>query len=231
VEFSKLFKFLTFFALVVALLSPRPAYAASTTIFSSIFSSPDSIVVKIQEAVEYFFTFKVENKVTVLDKHAEKRLVAAQDYAEEENNERVQNMIQNYQQIKERQDNLLGKINDGQVLGTVAERTVEQQKTMEVIKTMIDEDVKQEVIQVQEQVVNQVAKHVVVVNGPEGATSFLNEVAHVWAPGTGPGGEAGVVYEGGGKLMYAPGTGPGGPGGVVIEGGEMKFAPGTVQGN
>ncbi len=30
--------------------------------------------------------------------------------------------------------------------------------------------------------------------------------------------------------MYAPGTGPGGQGGVVIEGGEMRFAPGTSAG-
>ncbi len=65
------------------------------------------------------------------------------------------------------------------------------------------------------------------VNGAEGATEFLNEVVHVWAPGTGPGGgDVGVVYAGGGKIIYAEGTGPGGGGGVVIEGGELKFATG-----
>lgn len=223
-KLSGVFGLSILFTLVIGLFSPRPIYAATT----GIFSSPDSIVVKVQETIEYFFAFKVENKVAVLEKHAEKRLVAAQGYTEEGNNEKVQNMIQNYQQIKERQNNLLGKINDGEVLGVIAERTIEQQKVMEKIKTRIDEGTKQEVIQVQEQVVNQVAKQVVNINGAEEATEFVNEVVHVWAPGTGPGGgEAGVVYEGGGKWTYAPGTGPGGPGGVVIEGGEMKFATGT----
>jgi hypothetical protein len=160
----------------------------------------------------------------------------------ENGKQEVQNLLQNYLQIKEKQNNLLKKIDNGKVLGIVAQQTIEQQKTMEVIKTKIDEGVKQNVIQAQEQVVNQVAKQVVDVNGAEGATEFLNEVArvwapgtgpsegeqgHVWAPGTGPGGEAGVVYAGGGKLVYAEGTGPGGEGGVVIEGGEMKFATGT----
>jgi len=222
--FSKLIKFFAFFVFaVVVLCYPRPAHAALT----GVFSSPDSLLVKVQETVEYFFTFKIENKVSVLEKYAEKRLVSAQAYAEEGKNERVQNMIQHYQQIKEKQNNLLGKINDGEILGMVAERTVEQQKKMEAIKTRVDEGVKQEVIQVQERVVNQVAKQVVDVNGSDDATKFVNEVAHVWAPGTGPGGgESGVVYEGGGKLMYAPGTGPG-EGRVVIEGGELKFATGA----
>lgn len=121
-------------------------------------------------------------------------------------------------------------------MGQVTERTVEQQKTMEEIKTNINEEGKQNVIQVQEQVANQVAKHVIDVNGPEGATEFLNDVAHVWAPGTEPpagssGEEAGVVYAGGGKIIYATGTGPGGgEAGVVIEGGSIQFAPGTSAG-
>jgi len=212
----------------ISFLIPKTSKAVD---LKEILTSEDSIVVKIQEGIEYFFAFKIENKVAVLERHAEKRLSMAQGYAEEGNNERVQNLLQNYLQIKERQNNLLEKTDDGDVLGTVGERTIEQQKTMEEIKTMINEDGKQEVVQVQEQVVNQVAKRVVDVNGSEGATEFLNEVVHVWAPGTGPGGgEAGVVYAGGGKLIYAPGTGPGGSGGVVIEGGEMKFAPGTSEG-
>jgi hypothetical protein len=193
-------------------------------------TSENSILLKIQEGVEYFFAFRIENKVQVLEKQAEKRLAMAQNYADSGNNDKVQNSLQNYLQIKERQNNLLVKIDSGEVLGNVEERTIEQQKTMEEIKTKINEDGKQNVIQVQEQVVNQVAKRVVEVNGTEGQTQFLNEVVHVWAPGTGPGGESGVVYAGGGKLIYASGTGPGGSGGIVIEGGEMKFAPGTSAG-
>lgn len=196
-----------------------------------VLTSENSIIVKIQEGVEYFFAFTVDKKVGVLEKQAEKRLVMAQGYAENGNNERVQNLIQNYLQIKERQNNLLGKTDDRDILGRVEERTIEQQKTMEEIKTKIDDNGKQGVIDVQEAVVNQVAERVVVVNGTEGQTEFLNEVLHVWAPGTGPGGEAGVVYAGGGKLMYAPGTGPGGgEAGVIVVGGQMMFAQGTSAG-
>jgi len=219
---------LTLFFFSICLLVPQTSKAVD---LQQILTSEDSIVVKIQEGIEYFFAFRIGNKVAVLERHAEKRLVMAQGYVEDGNNERVQNLLQNYQQIKERQNNLLGKIDDGEVLGNVEDRTIEQQKTIEEIKTKIGKDGKQNVIQVQEQVVNQVAKRVIEVNGPEGATEFLNGVAHVWAPGTGPGGgEAGVVYAGGGKLIFAPGTGPGGQGGVVIEGGEMMFAPGTSAG-
>lgn len=226
-RFSKIFKLLTLFAFVAVVLFSKPVYATQINIFSS----PDSIIVKVQEAIEYVFTLKIENKVAVLEKHAEKRLVTAQDYTEEGNKEKVQNLLQNYLQIKEKQNSLLQKTDGAEVLEKIAEKTIEQQKIMEEIKTKTDEGTKQKVIQVQERVVNQVAKQVVEVNGPEGATEFLNKVVHVWAPGTGPGeGEAGVVYEGGGKLMYAPGTGPGGQGGVVIDGGEMKFAPGTSSG-
>lgn len=195
-------------------------------------TSENSIVVKIQEGLQYFFAFSVDKKVGVLENQAERRLVMAQGYAERGNGERVQNLLQSYLQIKERQNNLLEKTDNGDVLGMVEERTIEQQKTMEGIKNKIDDNGKQGVIDVQEQVVNQVSERVVVVNGTEGQTEFLNEVVHVWAPGTGPGGgEAGVVYAGGGKLIYAPGTGPGGgEAGVVIVGGQMMFAPGTSAG-
>ena len=195
-------------------------------------TSENSIIVKIQEGLQYFFAFRIENKVQVLEQHAEKRLTMAQGYAEEGNGERVQNLMQSYLQIKERQNNLLDKTDDKDILGMVEERTIEQQKTMEEIKNKIDDNGKQGVIDVQEQVVNQVAQRIVVQNGTEGQTEFLNEVLHVWAPGTGPGGgESGVVYAGGGKLIYASGTGSGGGGaGVVIVGGQMMFAPGTSAG-
>lgn len=210
-------------------------------------TSEDSIVVKIQERFEYFFAFRIENKVAALEKHAEKRLVAAQDYSEEGNTEKVQNMIQSYQQIKERQNNLLERIDDGEVLGVVAGRTIDQQKTMEEIKNRVDPATKNMVVQVQEQVVNQVAKRVVDVNGLEGATEFLNKVEHVWAPGTGPGGESGVVVVGG-TIQFAPGTSAGGPAGSdiktvevktggegsggtnVVEGGNPGMVPGTSSG-
>ena len=229
-----------FFAIsFVSLFVPKASKAVD---LREMLTSEDSIVVKIQEGFEYFFAFGVQKKVEVLEKQAEKRLVMAQGYADEGNNEKVQNLLQNYLQIKERQNNLLEKTDDGDVLGMVEERTIEQQKTMEGIKNKIDDNGKQGVIDVQEAVVNQVAKRVIDVNGSEGATEFLNGVAHVWAPGTGPGGSGGVVIEGG-EMKFATGTSMSGPGadiktveiktgGTVNEpvpvGGDMNITTDTV---
>ncbi len=239
---KKLLLFVLFF-FSIGLFIPRTSKAID---IKEVLASENSIVVKIQEGIEYFFAFRIENKVAALERHAEKRLVMAQGYAEEGNNERVQNVLQNYLQIKERQNNLLGKTNDEEVLGAVAEGTIEQQKTMEEIKNRVDSGTKNVVIQVQEKVVNQVAERIVVVNGKEGQTEFFNKVEHVWAPGTGPGGETGVVYEGGSRLIFAPGTSAGEPSGSDIKTVEVKtggvfndpapannsgsnLAPGTIQ--
>jgi len=234
---------LILFFFSISFFAPKTSKAVD---LKEVLTSQDSIVVKIQEGIEYFFAFNVEKKVEVLEKHAEKRLVMAQSYAQEGNNDKVQNLLKNYLQIKERQNDLLGKTNGGEILGTVEERTIEQQKMMEEIKTKISGDVKQQVIQVQERVVNQVAQRVIDVNGSEGATEFFQKVEHVWAPGTGPGGEAGVVIEGG-MMQFAPGTSAGGSsgadiknvviegggssgGGTTVEGGNQNLAPGTSSG-
>lgn len=234
--------FLLFFFFFFSLFLPKSSKAID---LKEALTSETSIVVKIQEGIQYFFAFGVEKKVEVLEKQAEKRLALAQGYAQEGNNERVQNLLQDYLQIKEKQNDLLGKIDNGDVLGEVAERTIEQQKTMEEIKTKIDEGERGQVIEVQEQVVNQVAERIVEVNGTEGQTEFFQKVEHVWAPGTGPGGEAGVVIEGG-TMQFAPGTsgggssgadiqntvieGGGGSGGTTVEGGNPGTAPGTSSG-
>ena len=177
---------LLLFLLSIVIIVPKTTKAFD---LKQALTSEVSIVVKIQEGIEYFFAFKIEKKIKVLEKHAEKRLVMAQKYTEDGNNERTQDLMQNYLQIKEKQDNLLGKTNSGEALEAVEERTIEQQKTMEEIKNKIGDNGKQGVIDVQEAVVNQVAERIVVVNGTEGQTEFFNKVEHVWAPGTGPGGK------------------------------------------
>ena len=223
--------------LTLVFLFPKNTLAADTI------TSGETVLIKIQESIQYFFTFKTEDKVQILENNAEKRLTWAQEYTNVGDDTNAENMIQSYLKIKERQNNFLGKI-DGEVLGAVAERTVEQQKTMETIKTKAGDNLKMEVVQVQERVVNQVAERIVVVNGTEGQTEFFNKVEHVWAPGTGPGGESGVVIEGG-TMQFAPGTSTGGPSGAdiktvevktggttnnVVETGDGGLAPGTTMG-
>jgi hypothetical protein len=208
----------------VGFLTPKTSNAVN---LQEILTSGNSTMVKIQEGIEYFFAFRTAKKVEVLEKQAEKRLNMAQKYVDQKDNEKIQNMFQNYLQIKGKQNDLLEKTDEKDILRDVEESTIEQQKTMEEIKKKLNEDGKQNVVDIQEKVVNQVSQRIIEVDGPEGQTEFLNKVLHVWAPGTGPGGKAGVVYEGGTGIQFAPGTGPGGQGGVVINGGEMKFAPGT----
>ena len=151
-----------------------------------------------------------------MEKQAGRRLETAQNNVKKGDDSKVPNLLQNYLQIKNRQNDLLEDM-DEDVIGEVGENTLGQQIVMEGIKGKVDEGVKREVIQVQEQVVNQVAQRIVEVDGKEGQTEFLNKVEHVWAPGTGPGGEAGVVYEGGARLIFAPGTSGGGNAGADIK--------------
>jgi len=226
---NKRFVNIGLFLLLTVLFIPKQVGAFG---LNDVVDAGSGVLVKVQETFEYMLAFGVDKKIEVLEKHAERRLKKARIYAENGDTNRIENMVNNYQQIKERQGELMEKIDDGQVTNRIEEKVVEQQQKMEEIKNwVVDPGTKEQMMQVQEQVVNQVAKNIIEVNGPEGATEFLNNVAHVWAPGTGPGGEAGVVYEGGGKLIFAPGTGQGGgEAGVVIEGGEMKFAPGSGPG-
>jgi hypothetical protein len=235
---------LTLFLFSFCLLTPQTSKAVD---LKQVLTSENSIITKIQEGVEYFLAFKTENKVQVLEKQAERRLTMAKGYADQGNEERVQSVMQSYLQIKERENQLLGKPDMKEVLGDVEKRTIEQQKTMEEIKTKIDDKGKQGVIQIQEKVVNQVGQKVVEVNGTKGQAEFFNKVEHVWAPGTGPGGEAGVVIKGG-AMEFAPGTSAGGAAGSdiktvevktgggdgggtnVVEGGNQGTAPGTTSG-
>ena len=56
-------------------LFPKNTFAADTV------TSGETVLTTVQEAIQYFFTFKTENKVQVLENNAEKRLVWAEEYA------------------------------------------------------------------------------------------------------------------------------------------------------
>jgi len=183
---------------------PSFSYASG---FGEIFVSGDSIIVRIVEGVEYLFTFTAEKKIEVLEKHAERKLETARQYAEEGQQEKVQSMLLRYERIKERIGKIIKKNDDRDVLGSAQERVVNQQVTIEEIKSMVDINVKNEIMEIQENVVNNAVEWVVEVDGPEGQTEFFEKVEHVWAPGTGPGEGAGVVIEGG-EMRFAPGTEP-----------------------
>jgi len=215
-------------SLFVSLIAPKTTQAFD---IKEVFSGENSIIVKIRERVEYLFTFGVENKVELLERQAERKLETAQSNVKNGDDSKVPGLLQNYLQIKNRQDDILDDV-DGEVIDKVEENTLGQQITMEGMKGKIDEGTKQEMIQVQEQVVNQVAQRIVEVNGKEGQTEFFEKVEQVWAPGTESSGPpAGMTYEGGARIIFAPGTSAGGGAGVTYEGGAgQQYAPGSSAG-
>lgn len=193
--------------LLISLVTPVISHAAET---EPVATQP-SFFSRIQESIAYFFTFGTEQKIEKLDTLAEKRLNLAQDMTEQDTDANIQEPLQNYLELKDKQNNLLKKIDNNQVLNQVQERTIAQQQVMEQLKNRIDVNGKEGVMQVQEQVVNQVAERIIEKNGTEGTTEFFQKVEHVWAPGTAP----------------KAGESANGNAGVVIEGGTMQFAPGT----
>ncbi len=195
-----------FVLLLIPLCKPNPSYAAG---FEDFLTSSDSFLVKIVEGIEYAFTFGAEKRIGVLEKHAERKLELAKQYATEGDEEKVQNMLQRYERIRKRLGKIVQNNLTGDILGEVEERIIIQQETIEEIKGMVGTTVKNEIVTMQENVVNEVAEWVVDVNGTEGQTEFFQKVEVVWAPGTEP--EDGLSHEAT----------------VVIEGGEMKFATGT----
>lgn len=218
---------LILFVFTISFFLPLTSVAANSSVDRV---SNDSFVIRIIEKMEYFFAFGTDKKVEVLEKQAERKLDMVQSNVKDGDNGKVSNLLQNYLEIKNRQNDLLNDAGE-EMIDKVEERTLGQQMIMEEIKVGVDEGIKQNVIQVQEQVVNQVAQRIVEVNGKEGQTEFFNKVEHVWAPGTGPGGPPpGVTYEGGARLIFAPGTSEGG-GGVIYEGGAgQQYAPGSSVG-
>jgi phosphoglycolate phosphatase-like HAD superfamily hydrolase len=208
-------KVLFLFVLIFSFMLLNPVSSFAFDLQGSLISN-DSVIVRIVEEIEYFLAFTPDRKVEVLEKHAERKLELAKKYANEGEQEKVQNMVGRYRQIRERVNKVVGKNIDANVLGTVKQRVLNQQTTMEEIKNMVEINVKNEIIEVQEKVVNDVAKHIVEVNGVEEQTEFFEEVEVVWAPGTGPGGEGRIVVEGG-EMMFAPGTDKTSPSGADIQ--------------
>src|SRR3989338_6062634 len=101
----KLLTFLTVFLVIFAFLfSPQPVYAAS---LGNIFTSPDSFFVKIQERIEYFFAFNTEQKITVLEKQAERRLAQAENLIKTKDVNKVSSLIKSYETLKETQGDLI----------------------------------------------------------------------------------------------------------------------------
>src|SRR3989344_2942462 len=139
-KFFRLFTILTFsFVLFVLMFSPRPAHAAT---LNDLFTSPDSFLVKIQERIESFFAFRTEQKITVLERQAERRLTSAENLTKTKDNNQVLSLIKSYEALKETQGNLI-KAASITVPTEVKEQTVKQQARIEDIKKDLPEGTKE----------------------------------------------------------------------------------------
>jgi len=75
---KRILVFVLFFFLV-GLVFPKDSKALD---LQEALTSENSIITKVTEGIEYFFAFRVGNKVQVLEKFADKRLTMAQEYAD-----------------------------------------------------------------------------------------------------------------------------------------------------
>jgi hypothetical protein len=210
----------TFILLSLALPARAKAFSLQQTL-----SPITSLLVSVGEKVQYFFAFTPSAKVKVLENQAQRRLTIAQN-----DTSKAENSIKEYQDIKDKQNTLLDKIDDD-TLKQVQEQTLEEQQTLAKIGNN-QKDIVETVRTVNTTVVEGIKNVVTLKEGTTAGEAFEQKATIVYAPGTGPGGTATLVIEG---QKYAPGTSSGGAAGnntnnVVIQGGGGTGGT-TVQGS
>lgn len=209
-----------FLCTLLALSIFFPYQEANAFSFKQFYSPVTSFLSSVGEKIQYVFSFTPESKVNLLGNQAEKRLSDAQQQAPN-NTDNAEKSIQEYQDIKSKQNSVLDKVDD-KTLKQVQDKTIEEQKTLAKIGNTAPST--QDIVKtVNEDVVNDVKNTITLKEGTTAGEAFDQKATIVYAPGTGPsekgtGGEGTLVIEGG-DSKFAPGTSEGGESGVVIEGG------------
>lgn len=227
-----------FVLISLSLLFPHQAKAFS---LQQISSPITSVLITLGERVQYIFAFTPAKKVKVLENQAQRRLAIAQN-----NEDRAEDSIKEYQNIKNRQNSLLGSVDDD-TYKQIQEQTLEEQKILAQIgnnQPGIVETVKT----VNQNIVGEIKNTITYKEGTTAGEAFEQKAIITYAPGTGPGGPATLIIEGekfapgtsgtgtgtttieGGSPGYAPGTSGGGEGGTTVEGSNPGIAPGTSSG-
>lgn len=207
-KYYNLLKFSTFliFALFVFASSPQQAHATS---LNDIFSSPNSLFVKIQERIEYFFAFRIEQKVTVLEKQAERRLRQAENLVKTKDVDQALPLIKSYQTLKEKQGDLI-KDAPLTALANAKEQTIRQQARIEEIKKNIPDEVDNIIEDSQREVMKTMVDNIKTEEDESKVTEFAEEVKNVLDPGS---------------HIFAPGTNEVAPGTLEVAPGTKDIAP------
>lgn len=204
------------------LVLPQQAKAFSV---QQVLSPATSVLLMIGEKVQYVFAFTPSSKVKVLESQAQRRLASAQGRVKGDTDS-AESLIEEYQDIKNKQSSLLDKADDD-TLKQVQEQTVEQQKTLVSMGNSAPE-IKNTVKTVNTNVVNDIKGVVTLKEGTTAGEAFSQKATIVYAPGTGPGaaGSGGVgtrVIEGGVLQMYASGADGNGGGGQTVTNEKMEM--------
>ena len=160
--------------------SPRQALASPP---NSIFSSPDSPIMRIRERIEYFFAFNTQKKVIVLEKQAERRLTQAENLAKTKSVDQIPPLIKSYETLKERQGGLIRGAPTIDLAGA-KERTIEQQSRIEGIKKDMPENAKDVVENSQSTVIKTMIDNIRADENEEKVTEFTEGIKNVLDPGT-----------------------------------------------
>ena len=199
------------FALFVIMSSPKPTLAAP---LGDIFSSQDSLFVRIQERIEYFFAFNVQQKVIVLEKQAERRLTRAENLVKTKDVGQVLSLIKSYETLKEKQGDLIRGA-PTTVLDKAKEQTIKQQARIEVMKEDMSEEAKELIEDGQKTVIKTMIDTIDDSGTKENkdeATEFAEEIKNVIDPGSN---------------IFVPGTNEVAPGTLEVAPGTSEVAPGV----
>ena len=184
--------------------SPKLTLAAP---LGDIFSSQDSLFVRIQERIEYFFAFNIQQKVIVLEKQAERRLTRAENLVKTKDVGQALSLIKSYEILKEKQGDLIGGA-PATVLDKAKEQTIKQQARIEDMKEDMPEEAKELIEDGQKTVIKTMMDTIDDSGTKEDkdeATEFAEEIKNVIDPGSN---------------IFAPGT-------LEVAPGTSEVAPGV----
>ena len=166
--------------LFVVITTPSPIHAAP---LSDLFTAPDSLIVKIQEKVEYFFAFSDQQKIAVLDKQAERRLAHAKSLVKTADVAKIPALLKEYETLKHKQSELI-KVAPATTLVNAEEETVKQQASIEDLKENLPEPMKQVVSESQITVIESMVDSIEEkeTNSEVAVTNFIKEIKEVINP-------------------------------------------------
>lgn len=192
-------------------MSSPPRQALAAPLVGDIFSSPDSLIVRVQERIEYFFAFNTKQKIIILEKQAERRLTRAENLVKTKDDDKVLSLIKSYETLKEKQSNLIEGA-PTTVLTEAKERTVKQQARIEDIKKGMPGEAKEIIENSQRTVIKTMMDSSKAEEGEDEATEFAEEIKNVLDQGT---------------RIFAPGTLEVAPGSPDVAPGAPEVAPGA----